>query len=86
MYKVVLSRSFGKELEKKVKNDPKLWARVTKTLILLSRNLKHPSLRLHKLSGRDNWSVSVSESYRIIFNIEGGNLYCTKFGTHEQVY
>lgn len=86
MYKIVLSESFEKELRKKVKKDPKLWSRVTKTLVLLSKDIKHPSLKLHKLSGRNNWAVSISKSYRIVFNIEADTVYCTEFGSHEEVY
>ena len=86
MYKVVLSERFQKELRKEVKQDPKLWRKVTKTLKTLSRNINHPSLHLHKLFGEDNHSVSVSKSYRIMVNIEDDIIFCTKFGTHEEVY
>lgn len=86
MYKVFLSERFKKQLEKNVRKDPKLWQKVTKTLQLLSKDIKHPSLGLHKLSGKENWSVSVSKSYRIIFTIENDALFCSKFGTHEDVY
>lgn len=86
MYRVVLSKGFHKELKKKVRQDPKLWQKVTKTLKLLSKDINHPSLRLHKLSGKDNWSVSVSRSYRIMINIENEIVYCAKFGTHKEIY
>ncbi len=86
MHKIVLSKNFRRELERKVKQDPELWTRVSKTLILLAKDLKHPSLRLHKLSGKNNWSVSISKSYRIVLSIENGVIYCTKFGTHDEVY
>jgi toxin HigB-1 len=43
--------------------------RAIKTLQLLQKDVTHPSLRLHKLSGKHKiyWSVSVTRSYRIIF-------------------
>lgn len=86
MYQVSLSPKFKKELEKEVRGDNKLWKQVTKTLHLLSIDVKHPSLRLHKLSGKNNWSVSITKSYRLIFSIEKNIIFCTKFGTHEEVY
>ncbi|OGM77148.1 hypothetical protein A2210_02400 [Candidatus Woesebacteria bacterium RIFOXYA1_FULL_40_18] len=86
MYRIVLSERFQKELKKKIKQDPKLWQKVTKTLKLLSKDINHPSLRLHKLSGRNNWSVSVSKSYRIMINLDNGIIFCVKSGTHEEVY
>lgn len=86
MYKLVLSSRFKKELEKSVKGNLKLWEKVTKTLHLLSNNINHPSLNLHKLSGRNNWSVSVSKSYRLVFSIQKNTIFCTNFGKHEEVY
>ena len=86
MYRVVLSEKFKKELKKDVRQNPKLWLKVTKTLELLTQDINYPSLHLHKLSGGDNHSVSVSKSYRIMINIENDIIFCIKFGTHEEVY
>lgn len=86
MYKVVLSRDFQKKLKKTVKQNPRLWTKVTKTLVFISNDINHPSLRFHKLSGKNNWVVSVSKSHRIVFNVEGKTIYCIKFGTHDEVY
>lgn len=86
MYEIVLSKKFDKELKKSIRNNPKLWKKVGKTLRLMSNDIKHPSLKLHKLSGGNNWSVSVSKSYRLIFNIFEDKIMCIKFGTHEEVY
>ena len=86
MYKLVLSKRFKEELEKNVKGDVILWKKVTKTLHLLSENINHPSLKLHKLTGRNNWSVSISKSQRIIFTIQKEIIFCTDFGKHEEVY
>ncbi|KKQ92754.1 MAG: hypothetical protein UU16_C0057G0015 [Candidatus Woesebacteria bacterium GW2011_GWA2_40_7] len=86
MYRIVLSENFQKELKKNIKKDPKLWSKVVKTLKFLSKDINHLSLRLHKLSGKENWSISVSKSYRIMFNIENDILFCAKFGTHDEVY
>ena len=86
MYRVVLSDKFKKELKKTIRQDPKLWLKVTKTLKLLTKDINYPSLHLHKLSGGDSHSVSVSKSYRIVINIQDDVVFCVKFGTHEEVY
>ncbi|EKE13569.1 MAG: hypothetical protein ACD_13C00010G0055 [uncultured bacterium] len=86
MYEVVLSKSFKKELEKQINHNRKLHGQVEKTLLLLNTNVNSRSLRLHKLSGMEYWSVSVNESYRIKIKIEDNYIYCLKFGTHNEVY
>jgi mRNA-degrading endonuclease YafQ of YafQ-DinJ toxin-antitoxin module len=86
MYEIVLSESFRKELIKAVKGNDVLWRKVTKTLNFLSSDIKHPSLRLHKLTGRNNWSISISKSYRMIIQIDKNKILCNEFGTHDQVY
>jgi len=86
MYDVVLSKSFDKELRKEIKHNRKLWLRVTKTLKLLNSNIKHKSLKLHKLSGTEYWAISVDAGYRMIIKIEDKYIICIKFGTHKEVY
>lgn len=86
MYEVVLSRSFKKELGKQIKHNAKLRGKVEKTLLHLNTNINNRSLRLHKLSGTEYWSVSVNESYRMKIRIEDNYIYCLKFGTHKEVY
>jgi len=60
--------------------------KLEKTLNLLRSNYRHPSLRLHKLSGTGNHSVSVDKSVRIILNLEGENIFLLRIGTHDEVY
>lgn len=86
MYEIVLSKSFTKELEKDIKRNPKLREKVIKTLHFLNSNINHKSLRLHKLTGTEYWSISVNESYRIKIKIEDKYIFCLKFGKHEEVY
>lgn len=86
MYEVVLPKPFRREWEKEAKQNPELWIKVRKTLRLLSSNVRHPSLKLHKLQGFDYWSVSVSLAYRIKIKITDRYIFCLKFGTHEEIY
>lgn len=86
MYEIVLSKQFKKESKKLVKNNNQLYSQLGKTLNLLNKNINSKSLRIHKLSGTDYWSVSINSSYRIKIKIEDKYIFCVKFGKHEDVY
>ncbi len=86
MYTLSFSARFKKQLKKLVKSDPSLKSQTKKTVLLLRKDLKHPSLRLHKLSGEDYWSVSVNRSIRIIAMWNDDKFYILEIGTHEEVY
>jgi addiction module RelE/StbE family toxin len=52
---------------------------------LFRENPQHPSLRLHKLSGKLShyWSISVDRQYRIIFRYHNSNtIVFIDIGTH----
>lgn len=71
------------------KNDRKLAQKIQKQIVLFESNPKHPSLRLHKLSGTlDNmWSLSVTLSIRMVFRlIDKETAYFVDIGTHDEVY
>ena len=63
---------------------------VGKTLQLMELNINHPSLRLHKLSGRlnDLSSVSINVSYRITLEliIQDKDIIMINIGAHDEVY
>ncbi len=86
MYKLGFSRKFDKELRKLVRGDVKLKSKIKKQLELLINNPKHGSLRIHKLSGDENYSLSVTMSLRIIFKIKGKLILSSRIGSHDQVY
>ncbi|KKQ75383.1 MAG: Plasmid stabilization system [Candidatus Woesebacteria bacterium GW2011_GWB1_38_5b] len=86
MYTLSASQTFKKQVGKISKQDPILRKKITRVLKILRKNVKHPSLRLHKLSGVDTWSVSVTISTRIIIGIEGKTIYLLEIGKHEEVY
>ncbi len=71
------------------KKDRKLAKKIQQQIILFESNPKHPSLRLHKLSGTlDNmWSLSVTRSIRIVYRIiNKETAYFVDIGTHDEVY
>lgn len=85
-YEIILSNAFQTQLKKLIKKNPRIKEKITKTLKFLSQNINHPALRLHKLSGQNNWSVSVTGDIRIIIHWSQGKIFCTRIGTHDNVY
>lgn len=86
MYILSFSDKFQKQVKKLVKANPSLRSQIRKTVKLLAKDLNHPSLRLHKLSGENYWSISVNKSIRIIARWDGDKLYLLRIGSHEEVY
>ena len=64
--------------------DYRIKARVKKALALFVENQFHPSLRLHRFSGKLNryWSISVDRRHRIIFERETAYVVLVSIGTH----
>lgn len=85
-YSILLSKNFQKDLLKLISKNPSVKEKITKVLLVIQTNPRHPSLRLHKLVGIDHWSISVDLSIRIIMMIDGNNIYLLRIGSHDQVY
>ena len=83
------SPDFDKELSKIKRSDPKLGQKVITKLKILETDPRHPSLRMHQLSGKrkNEWSISVDKSIRILFLLlDNDEAYLSHVGTHDQVY
>lgn len=69
-----------------------LFNKTTKQLKLFQLRPDHPSLRLHKLSGKleDTWSLSITRSIRMVFYYrivqEEKRAVFITIGTHDEVY
>lgn len=89
-YRLLFSDSYNKRAKKFLKRHPQIRSQYQKTLELLTLNPLHPSLRLHKLSGRLEGlsSVSINMRYRIIlyFEITDEGIVLVDIGDHDQVY
>ncbi|KKR49916.1 MAG: plasmid stabilization protein [Candidatus Curtissbacteria bacterium GW2011_GWA1_40_16] len=59
-YDVVLSKAFQRQLKKLIKKNPNLRQKVAKVLKLFAQEIANSSLKLHKLEGHNNWTVSVT--------------------------
>ncbi len=90
MAEIIYTESYIKKAKKFFKKHSELLTQYEKTLKLLELNPYHPSLRLHKLSGKLSrlYSVSINISYRIsiIFLIRKDRIIPVDIGTHDEVY
>lgn len=83
-----ISPDLDKQLRKIKSRNKNLIRKVEKQLLLFKENHRHPSLRLHKLSGNmeNIWSISIDKKIRMLFIQEGDEAYFFDIGTHRQVY
>ena len=90
MIKIVYSDSYKKKAKKFFKKHPDLVSQYDKTIELLELNPYHPSLRLHKLTGKlsDLYSISINITYRlsIEFVMQDDKIIPVDIGTHDEVY
>lgn len=78
---------FAARYRKLVKKHPNLSGKVDKQLELFVKNPKTPSLRLHKLSGKNKgWSISITGDLRILFDYFTDGILLLDIGTHDEVY
>lgn len=90
MYKLIITESYRKKAKKFFSKHPEVIKQYEKVLRLLCLNPKHPSLRLHKLSGKLEglFSVSINISYRMLINfiIKDNQIVPIDIGSHDEVY
>jgi len=89
-YRLIFTDQYEKRARRFLNRHPDLDAHYLKTLSILEINPFHPSLRLHRLSGRLDglYSVSITLSYRITleFLINGEDIVPVDVGDHDTVY
>ena len=89
-YSVILTVPYQKRAKKFLKQHPELISQYEKILLLLEKNPFHPSLRLHKLQGKQNdlFSISINMKYRIslAFLITENEILLVDIGSHDQAY
>ena len=90
MPKIVYTHSYIRRAKKFIKQHPELLGQYEKTLRLLEVNPSHPSLHLHKLTGRlaDLYAVYINQSYRIAIELifKEDTVIPVSVGSHDQVY
>ena len=85
---IQFSEEVDHELKKIKQKDQLLTKRIEKQLVLFQENPRHPSLRLHKLSGElsELWSISISKSIRMVYIQDEDIAYFVDIGSHDEVY
>jgi addiction module RelE/StbE family toxin len=88
--KILYTHSYIRRARKFAKRHPELLSQYEKTLKLLELDPSHPSLGLHKLSGKLEglYSVSINKGYRISleFIIREDTIIPVDVGTHDEIY
>jgi mRNA-degrading endonuclease YafQ of YafQ-DinJ toxin-antitoxin module len=83
---IIFSDRFIEEMDRLIRRDPKCQKKLHKCLRLLVLNTNYPSLRFHKLTGLDKYSISIDMKIRILFCFKGEDIYLLRIGTHDDVY
>lgn len=90
MAEIIYTELYIKKVEKFFKKHSDLSSQYEKTIELLELNPYHPSLRLHKLTGKlsDLYSISINITYRlsIDFIIQDDKIIPVDIGTHDEIY
>ena len=89
-YALVFTDGYNRRASRWLKKHPEMRQQYLKTLQLLELNPRHPSLRLHALSGRLEglYAVSINLSYRITLEllIEGQQIIPLNVSDHDAAY
>ena len=77
---------FDRNLAKKIKKNPQLKNKIKNQINLLKESLRHPSLKLHKLSGKrvEEYSFWIEGNLRITFMLLGKTILFTDIITHDE--
>ncbi len=87
--RIRISPELHKELRRIKRKDPKLARHIKRQLTTFAVNPRHPSLRLHRLTGKlkKMWSISITQSMRMVYVLlSDDEAYFTDLGTHDEVY
>ena len=76
------------DLKKLKQKQPLLLKKIQKQLNVFKENIKHPSLRTHKLKGNlaNTWSISIEGNVRLIYTIKNNEAVFFKIENHDEVY
>jgi mRNA-degrading endonuclease YafQ of YafQ-DinJ toxin-antitoxin module len=89
-WQLIFTEQYNKRAAKFLKRHPDVQTQYAKTLELLMLNPHHPSLRLHRLSGRLEGlqSISINLKYRITIEmiITDSEIVLINVGDHDVVY
>ncbi len=89
-WQLIFTEQYTRRAAKFLKRHPDVESQYSKTLELLELNPRHPSLRLHGLSGRLDGlqSISINLKYRVTIEmiITESEIVLINVGDHDAVY
>ncbi len=82
------SNQFRSKAHKFFKRHPDLEAKAGKLLTLLTKDVFHPQLKAHKLTGdlKKLYAASLDHRYRIVFGFNDETVFLINIGSHDEVY
>jgi len=83
---LITCSKFDCDLHHFLSKNPEYKPKIKKCFSLILSNIYHPSLRLHKLVGQENYSISVDMKIRIIIHLDENKIFLLRIGNHNQVY
>ena len=86
--KIEFSSAYRKVFKKLISKNPDIVFLVFNKLLVLSENIHHPFLKLHKLKGnlKDFHAISIENNIRIILELKEDSILLINIGTHDEVY
>ncbi len=86
--KIEFSSPYRKAFKKLISKNPDIVFIVFNKLLVLSENINHPSLKLHKLKGelKDFYAISIESNLRLILKLNDDGILLINIGTHDEVY
>ena len=86
--KIEFSSPYRKAFKKLISKNPDIVFIVFNKLLVLSENINHPSLKLHKLKGelKDFYAISIESNLRLILELNDDGILLINIGTHDEVY
>lgn len=85
--RIEFTKRFDRVFKKFLRKHPDYKKLTLNRVKILQQSPNHPSLRLHKLSNKENeYAISVDHSIRIVFFREKDIIYLLDIGSHDDVY
>lgn len=86
--RIFISSHYTKQLKKLAKKRPQIITKTKEKLAIFQEDSLHPSLKLHKLTGKDGetWSISIEYDLRLTFVYTKEGILLTDIGSHDEVY
>ena len=84
--KLAYSDHFKKRLKKQLNQNPPIRAKIEKQLLLLQKDIRHPSLKMHKLKGKrlNQFAIWIEGDIRITLILVDQTMLLTDIITHDE--